>query len=83
MPMNQHSGISGQRVAGLPPLLKLHLPLRIASSTAPAVYTDLVVSLNFDIMASSGKEESITLGRSRPPGFPFQQGAFGALTPFR
>ena len=76
---DQHRGISWQRIAGLPPLLELHLPIVVAARTASAVHADLMVALNFDIMAGLGKEEAITLGAARPSGLTFQERAFGAF----
>ena len=80
--MDQHSGISRQRIAGLPPLLELHLSLRISARTAPAVHANLVVALNFDIMAGFSQKEAIALGASRPSGLSLQQGTFRAFSPF-
>ena len=80
--MDQHSGIPRQRIAGLPPLLELHLPLRVTARAAPTVHADLVAAFNFYVVAGLGKHEAIPLGSSCPPGSPLKQGAFRAFSPF-
>ena len=79
---NKHRGISWQRVAGLPPLLELRLPIVVAARTASAVHADLMVALDLNIVAGLGKEKAIPLGAARPTGLTFQKRSFGAFSPF-
>ena len=55
MSMDQHSGIPRQRIAGLPPLLELYLPLRGKARAAPTIDADFVSSFNFYVVAGFGK----------------------------